>query len=150
MPLEGIDNIVQKHGEDMAARYGQGQLAKYVTETIHGKVAMETAVKVTEFLFGEGDKIEVLKKMSSEEIEAVWQETGLIRLDNEEMSIIDALVESGLEASRGDAKKSITAGAIYLNEEKVEDIGGIVNGNSGVNWCMILRKGKKNFRVLVK
>lgn len=149
LPLSDIDNIVQKHGEDMAARYGQGQLARYVTETIHGKVAMETAVKVTEFLFGEGDKIDTLKGLSSGEIEAIWHEVGSLKITGE-LSIIDALVDSGLEASRGDAKKSITAGAIYLNEEKVEDIGSIVDGNLAINWCMILRKGKKNFRVLVK
>jgi tyrosyl-tRNA synthetase len=122
LPLEDIDNIVQKHGEDMAARYGQGQLARYVTETIHGKVAMETAVKVTEFLFGEGDKLDALRTMSKEEIEAVGRETGLSTLDPNNLSIVDALVNCGLEASRGDAKKSIQAGAIYLNEEKVEDI----------------------------
>lgn len=149
LPLSDIDNIVQKHGEDMAARYGQGQLARYVTETIHGKVAMETAVKVTEFLFGECDKIDTLKGLSSGEIEAIWHEVGSLKITGE-LSIIDALVDSGLEASRGDAKKSITAGAIYLNEEKVEDIGSIVDGNLAINWCMILRKGKKNFRVLVK
>lgn len=149
LPLEDIDNIVQKHGEDLSIRYGQDQLARYVTETIHGKVAMETAVKVTEFLFGEGDKMDTLKGLSSDEIEAIWHEVGSLKI-TAELSVIDSLVESGLEASRGDAKKSITAGAIYLNEEKIEDIGAIVDGNLAINWCMILRKGKKNFRVLVK
>ena len=150
LPLPDIDNIVQKHSENLAERFGQSELAKYVTETIHGKVAMETAVKVTEFLFGEGDKLERLKELTSGEIEAVGNETGLFRLENQDMSIIDALVNSGLEVSRGDAKKSITAGAIYLNEEKVEDVGGIVDMNSAINECLILRKWKKNFRVLVR
>ena len=140
LPLPDIDNIVQKHSENLAERFGQSELAKYVTETIHGKVAMETAVKVTEFLFGEGDKLEHLKELTSGEIEAVGNETGLFRLENQDMSIIDALVNSGLEVSRGDAKKSITAGAIYLNEEKVEDVGGIVDMNSAINECLILRK----------
>ena len=66
------------------------------------------------------------------------------------MSILDALVESGLETSKGDAKKSISAGAIYLNEVKVEDGGSMVNGSSAVNGCLLLRKGKKSFRVLKK
>lgn len=80
LPLEDIDNIVQKHNSKPEDRYGQGQLARYVTETIHGKVAMETAVKVTEFLFGESDKIEHLKFMSGEEIEAVGHEVGMIKM----------------------------------------------------------------------
>jgi tyrosyl-tRNA synthetase len=69
--LEDIDTIVKKHNENTAERYGQSQLAMYVTQTLHGKEAMETAVKVTEFLFGEGDKLETLKKLSKTEIEAV-------------------------------------------------------------------------------
>jgi tyrosyl-tRNA synthetase len=80
LPLEDIDNIVQKHGEDMATRYGQGELAKYVTQTIHGQVAMETAVKVTEFLFGEGDKLDTLKGLSSGEIKAVGHEVGMAKM----------------------------------------------------------------------
>jgi tyrosyl-tRNA synthetase len=71
LPLEDIDAIVKKHNENPAERYGQEQLAMYVTQTLHGKEAMETAVKVTEFLFGDGDKLEALKKLSTAEIEAV-------------------------------------------------------------------------------
>jgi tyrosyl-tRNA synthetase len=148
LPLEDIDNIVQKHGENLSARYGQGELAKYVVQTLHGKVAMETAVKVTEFLFGEGDKMKMLQSMSVEEIEATGREIGMLKLTGES-SVIDALVDSELESSKGDAKKSIQAGAIYVNEEKVEDIGAIVDGNIAVNGCLILRKGKKNFRLII-
>ena len=93
LPLEDIDNIVQKHCEKLAERFGQSELAKYVTETIHGKVAMETAVKVTEFLFGEGDKMEHLKSMSGDEIEAVGYEVGSLKITGE-LSVIDALVDS--------------------------------------------------------
>jgi tyrosyl-tRNA synthetase len=147
LPLEDIDAIVQKHGKNTADRYGQGQLARYITETIHGKVAMETAVKVTEFLFGEGNKMEYLMSMSGDEIAAVGHEIWWLTL-SWDMSIIDALVESWLDASRGDAKKSIQAGAVYLNEMKVEDIAAMVDKNNSVNGYMLLRKGKKNFRIL--
>lgn len=149
LPLEDINNIVQKHSENTAERYGQWQLARYVTETLHGKQAMETAVKVTEFLFGEGDKLQHLKELSNAEIEAVGHEVGSLKISSE-LSVIDALVDSWLEGSRGDAKKSITAGAIYINEIKVEDIASIVDISTAVNGCLILRKGKKNFKILTK
>jgi len=150
LSLEDIDAIVKKHNENPSDRYGQTQLARYVTQTIHGVEAMETAVKVTEFLFGAWDKIEHLKAMSSTDIEAIGKETGLLRIENSDMSILEALVESWLEASKWDAKKSIAAGAIYLNEEKVTDIGSTIDANQAINGCLLLRKGKKSYKLLMK
>ncbi len=148
LELDAIATIVAKHAEDTAARYGQSELAKYVTETIHGKEAMETALQVTEFLFGEGDKLEALKSFGKDGLVAIGAEVWSIKLVND-MNILDALVESNLESSKGNAKKSIEAGAIYLNEEKVSDIGMLVDANKAVNWCLLLRKGKKNYTLLV-
>ncbi|MBP6085760.1 hypothetical protein KA478_00900 [Patescibacteria group bacterium] len=54
-----------------------------------------------------------------------------------------------MEASRGDAKKSIGAGAIYLQEEKISDIGAIIDKNIAIHGCLLLRKGKKNFKLLI-
>jgi tyrosyl-tRNA synthetase len=80
LSLDDIGTIVAKHNENLADRYGQSELAKRVVQTIHGKVAMETAVKVTEFLFGEGDKMAHLMSMSSNEIAAVGHEIGSLEL----------------------------------------------------------------------
>lgn len=145
LSLEDIKKIVDKHNEEPEARYGQQELAKHVTQTIHGQEAMETAIKVTHFLFWEGNKLETLRHMSEKEIEAVGKETGVWHTPGTDVSIIDALVESGLESSRGDAKKSIAAWAIHLNEEKVEDIGATLT----MKGVYLLRKGKKHYRLVV-
>lgn len=147
LSLEDIDNIVQKHSENLAARYGQGQLARYVTETIHGKVAMETAVKVTEFLFGEGDKMDTLKWLSSLELLNLVWEIWWVTIDNN-MSIIDTLVECELESSKWNAKKAIEAWSIYINEEKVTDITYKIDFKNSIKECILVRKGKKTFKLL--
>ncbi len=147
LDLESIESIVTKHNENTAARYGQAQLARYVTETIHGKDAMERAIKVTEFLFGESDKLESLTSMSSDDVAAIAAETGGVCTITHEMSLIDALVESGLETSRGNAKKSIESWAISLNEEKVTDIGAMIDISKAINRVILLRKGKKSYKV---
>lgn len=147
LDLEAIEAIVTKHNENTAARYGQAQLARYVTETIHGKDAMERAIKVTEFLFGESGKLESLTSMSRDDVAAIGAETGGICTITHEMSLIDALVESGLESSRGNAKKSIESWAISVNEEKVSDIGTTIDTSKAINWVVLLRKGKKSYKV---
>lgn len=147
LDLAEIDTIVRDHENDPARRYGQSQLAKYVTETIHGKEAMERAIAVTAFLFGNEDKAAALRTMSKEDIAAISEETGGVFPVTENMTIVDALVESGLETSKGNAKKSIESGAIFLNEKKVADISTLLISANAINTYFLIRKGKKNFKV---
>ncbi len=76
LSLDEIANIVSKHHEDTAARFGQRSLAHYVVQTIFGKKAVEAAEKITEILFGTEDKLELIKNMSADEISALKNETG--------------------------------------------------------------------------
>lgn len=167
LSLEEIAWIVAKHAENPADRYGQEQLAKYIVYTIHGSDAVTQAERATEFLFGSGDKLALLKEMTEKELDAIGKETGMINIredktdddhwrdDNNTESaehatwtIIDALVGSGLASSRGNAKKDIEAWAIYLNEEKVSDINIILDSAKAINGYFVLRKGKKNYKLV--
>gem|GEM_PF-5755278 len=38
------------------------------------------------------------------------------------MNICDAIVAAGLETSKGNAKKAVEAGSIYVNEVKIDKI----------------------------
>lgn len=87
LELDTIADIVTKHNENTAIRYGQSELAKYVTETIHGQEAMRIALKVTAFLFGdnkntndahlaENDRMRIFTSLSDKDIEAIGAETG--------------------------------------------------------------------------
>jgi virulence-associated protein VapD len=43
----------------------------------------------------------------------------------------------------------IQAGSIYFNEEKVEDIQKTVKPDDLVNWVALLRKWKKNYKLIL-
>jgi tyrosyl-tRNA synthetase len=55
------------------------------------------------------------------------------------------LVNTGLAPSRGQAKKDIKAGAIYLNEKKVENLDQNIEF---INNIALLRKGKKKYAII--
>lgn len=76
LSLEEIADIVKTHNDDTAARSGQRVLAHYVVETIFGKSAVSSAEKITEILFGNEDKLSLIKSMSDEDISALQHETG--------------------------------------------------------------------------
>ncbi len=106
LSLEEIETIVAKHAQNPADRYGQEQLAKYIVYTLHGSNAVSQAEKATAFLFGNDDKLAMLKEMSEQELDAIGREVGITHIresqasDNEVTSenstrtILDALVAS--------------------------------------------------------
>ena len=75
LEISEIEAIIAQHQEKPELRYGQKQLAKYVIQVLFGKEASEQAEKISEFLFGTGDKLTLLKAMSAEEIKALAHET---------------------------------------------------------------------------
>ena len=75
LEIPEIEAIIAQHQEKPELRYGQKQLAKYVIQVLFGKEASEQAEKISEFLFGTGDKLALLKAMSAEEIKALAHET---------------------------------------------------------------------------
>ena len=68
---------------------------------------------------------------------------------NRNISIIDAIVLSGIAPSKGQARTLVTQGGISLNDEKVTDINYILSDKNFSDGYAILKKGKKIFYKLV-
>lgn len=68
------------------------------------------------------------------------------QLDN--MKVLELFTASGLTASNGEAKKLLQSGAIYVNEVKIEDTQKTFTADDFVNGILLLRKGKKTFKVI--
>lgn len=142
-----IEDIVAKHNEKPESRYGQRQLANYVIQTLFGKQAVEQAEKITDFLFGSEDKMQMLNEFSREEIQALARETGSCEINDKAIRILELLVKCGISESNGDAKKLIAQGAIYVNENKISDISAEFTVQDASNGVLLIRKGKKNYKI---
>ena len=62
-------------------------------------------------------------------------------------SLVELFVESGLCPSKGQARKDLEGGGLYLNNERITRI--ITNGDSGgllFGRHLLLRKGRRNLR----
>lgn len=73
--LEEIDAIVKKHNEAPELRYGQKELATWVIEVLFGKEAVKEVEKITEILFSSENKMDLISKLSENEIEALREAT---------------------------------------------------------------------------
>ena len=147
LEIAEIEEIVAKHNEKPESRYGQRQLANYVIQTLFGKQAAEQAEKITDFLFGSEDKMQMLSEFSREEIQALARETGSCEINENEIRVLELLVKCGISESNGDAKKLIAQGAIYVNENKISDIASSFSTQDASNGVLLIRKGKKNYKI---
>ena len=147
LEISEIESIVAQHVQQPELRYGQRQLANYVIQTLFGKEAAQQAEKISEFLFGEWDKMELLSAFSVDELQALARETGGCSVQEDEIRILELLVLAWVCESNGDAKKLIAQGAISVNEQLVSDIGQKFSRSDAVNWVLLIRKGKKNYKI---
>ena len=147
LEIAEIEDIVAKHNEKPESRYGQRQLANYVIQTLFGKQAAEQAEKISDFLFGSEDKMQMLNEFSREEIQALARETGSCEISENEIRVLELLVKCGIVDSNGEAKKMIAQGAIYVNENKISDISAEFTVQDASNGVLLIRKGKKNYKI---
>lgn len=143
LEIPEIEAIVTQHNAQPELRYGQKQLANYVIATLFGQEAADQAEKISDFLFGKGEKLTLLEQMTADEIQALARETGGVKLEEGEIRILELLVATGLTESNGEAKKLIQQGAISVNEEKITDIAQSFSPADAVNGVLLLKKGKK-------
>lgn len=146
--VEEIDVIVAKHMENPGLRYGQKELASRVVEVLFGKDAVKQAEKISDILFGEWDRMKLISEFNKDDIDALYAETWWIDMKWSDMKALDIFTEVGLTSSNGDAKKMIQSGSLFINEIKVEDPQMIISKENFVNGVLLLRKWKKQFKVV--
>ncbi len=149
LSLEEIADIMKKQNEKPELRFWQSALGKAVVEIIFGKKATLQVEMITDMLFWDKDKLEVLKTLGEDDLKALAKETWSSTF-SWNIQVLDALINTWLATSRWDWKKLIEWGWIFLNEVKVEDSSREITEKDFINWAIILRKWKKNFKLILK
>jgi len=138
-----IDEILQIHKEKPELRYAQKELAESVVTLVHGKEALNIALKVTDALFsGEFDG---LSKDAYKTLERVLD---VVHIKDE--SYIELIVKSGLAKSNREAREFVSNGAISINGDKIQDnTFDLSNVVKVFDTYSIIRRGKKKYALIV-
>jgi tyrosyl-tRNA synthetase len=105
------------------AREAHRALAREVTTIVHGRTACDDAVKASEIMFGGG--LDGITESLFSDVAGEIPTTSLdkSRLEGAGLPLVDLLVLSGLCPSKGQARKDIEGGGIYLNNVRVAEAG---------------------------
>lgn len=143
-PLEELDAIVKEHETAPEKRFGQKTLAYSVTSLVHGTDAANECIKMTEAIFSGDFKnlkkeslIELAKSLEGKEIDGG-------------VSLVDALITSGLASSKREAREFVSGNAVSVNGEKISDPNYVLDTNNALHRkVFFLKRGKKNNAALL-
>ena len=133
LPIEEINRLSSLKDEHI--NEAKKIAAFEITKLIHGEEEAKKAEEASNALFGgQGDT----------------QNMPSTKLENYNISILDAIVLTNIAPSKGQARTLINQGGISLNDNKINDVNYVLSEADFSNGYAILKKGKKIFHKLIK
>ncbi len=146
---EQIAELAASVAEHPEQREAQRVLAQNVTEMVHGPSALERAEQASQALFG-GD----ISGLSGADVQDIFAEVpsselSKTALEGEGLNIVDLLTGTEFLKSKGEARRAIAEGGVYLNNRRVSEAVHAVNINDLIEGqFLVLRRGKKNYHLV--
>lgn len=128
LPIEKINELSSLKDEKI--NEAKKVAAFEITKLIHGEEEAKKAEEASNALF---NGVGSLDNMPT------------VKLDNTNISIVDAIIKTSIAPSKGQARTLISQGGISLNDEKISDINYVLSDKDFSEGYAILKKGKKVF-----
>jgi tyrosyl-tRNA synthetase len=142
-PIDDIADLEKQHADRPASRVAQRALADDVTTLVHGAEETARVRDAAAALFGTGD----LASLDASTLEAALREAPYARVPAGDRlpSMTELLVETGLVASKGAARRTAAEGGAYLNNERVSDPDAEISRDRLLHGrFLVLRRGRRN------
>jgi tyrosyl-tRNA synthetase len=143
--IAGLEETVRTAPQE---REAQKRLAREVTRMVHGEDALAKAERASAVLFGA--EVSALEPREVSDIFADVPSTEIPKAQLQQgLSLVDLLVTSELAPSKGEARRAIQGGGIYLNNRRVGEEKKTVTPEDTVGGeLLVLRKGRKEYRLV--
>ena len=131
LPMEEVRRLGSYKDEKI--NIAKETLAYEITKLVHGQEEADKAQKAAKALFG--DLSTDSASIPATELLKSKFTTG--------MDILTLLMETGLISSKGEGRRLIQQGGIYLDNNRIDDIFQMITLEDFVDNKLLLRKGKK-------
>lgn len=136
LPMDEVNRLGNLPGEEI--NEAKKVLAYEVTRLIHGEDEANKVRKAAEALFENAGNSETVPKTE------ISRETL-----QQNKKLVDILLIAHLVSSKGEGKRLISQGGIYLNDERVDSFDREISLNDFKEGIMTIRKGKKVYHNIV-
>ncbi len=144
-----IADLEAQMAANPAARIAQKALAREVTTLVHGPAAVASAMKASDILFGAP-----LEDVTAAELQDILSEVPTREFPREQLAgagvtLVELLVHSGLSTSKGQARKDIEGGGIYINNVRAAEVSRVVTASDlRFDRHILLRKGRRSYAAI--
>ena len=149
LPQEEITALETEAKANPGARAAQNALARAITTLVHGETECANAQKATEIMFGggvEGITEELFRDVVGE---IPTKDCERAKLEGAGTSLVELLVHAGLAPSKGQARKDVEGGGIYVNNVRSAEAARMLTlADLLFGKYLLLRKGKRTYAVL--
>ena len=165
---EEIAEVESRHAADPGRREAQRSLASELTRLVHGAEGLAAAERATEIFFGaeireldDAQLVDIFADVPSKQLPRARLADAVAGGPADALadalagalagglSILDALCESGLTKSKGEARRVVAEGGAYVNNRRVESADLRLHADAlASETVMVLRRGKKNYALL--
>jgi tyrosyl-tRNA synthetase len=142
LPADELADLELATTERPHERAAQRRLAQELTTLVHGQGATDSVELASQALFGHGE----LAGLDEPTLAAALQETSVAQLRPAlPDGIGDLLVATGLSKSKGEARRTLSEGGVYVNNVRVESDDWAPDDTDFLHgkW-LVLRRGKRN------
>jgi tyrosyl-tRNA synthetase len=138
---EEIAGIMEQHSANREQRVPQGAVARDLTARVHGQELADSAAEASITMFGEGNPADA-KAATWRMLAAELPHRPVPDGFGPDSLVLDLIAGSDVVKSKGEARRQIQQGGIYLNGHQISDVGSTVGPplDGGYYW---LRRGKK-------
>ncbi len=148
LPREQIESLDAARAAEPAKRESQRRLAEELTRLVHGEQGLAVAQRATEIFFGAE-----IDRLDDAQLGQIFADVPSKQLPNSALasglSIIDALCEAGLAASKGEARRTVTQGGAYVNNRRIDSADrALTPADLASETVLVLRSGKKKYALL--
>lgn len=139
-----VADIEQQVRDEPFRREAQKTLAYDVTALVHGQPAADAVVEASQAIFGRGE----LGGLDQLTLDGCATEVGGVDIEGA-ISVVDALVATGVVDSKSAARRAIGEGGAYVNNVKVTDADAALSRTDTLagGW-IVVRRGKKTFGMI--
>lgn len=146
---EEIDTLAAAVSDRPHERLAQRTLAAEMTQLVHGLADLQHAEQASKVLFG-GE----LVGLAAADIADIFADVPSYAISKEQLvgkgiSLIDLMAEASSVKSKGEARRLIQGGGVYINNQKASGIEQKISMNDAIdNLFIVLRKGRKNYYLI--
>jgi tyrosyl-tRNA synthetase len=154
LPKEEIEALIEEQNAAPHLRPLQKKLAKEVTVMVHSEADYEAAVNASSILFGNATA-DSLKALDEETLLQVFEGVPQFEINGNELKqgipAIELLTQhAAVFPSKGEMRKMVQSGGVFINKSKLESPDELVNQNYLIGSKYILaQRGKKNYFLLI-